>query len=104
MRLSLIVQTKLFSIENNTQFDKETKRRNEKMNVQVIELSHEQAILNVETKTEIKALVINKTEHGHSYDDFAGWEITDEQYYDLEKLVDRVIEKMENGSSLNVEW
>ena len=74
------------------------------MDVQVIELSNEQAILNVETKTEAKVLVISKTEHGHSYDDFADWEITDKQYYDLEELVDSVIEKMEGRSSLNVKW
>lgn len=74
------------------------------MNVNVKEVSFEKSILEVETKSGVKELVISKTAHGHSYEDFAEWDITDNQYYELEELVDSVITKMSGHSELNVFW
>lgn len=74
------------------------------MNVKVKKVSLEQSIIEVATRSGVKELVINKTPHGHSYNDFAEWDITDQQYYDLEELVDNVMEQMKGNSSLNVEW
>lgn len=74
------------------------------MNVRVKKISFEESILEVETKSGIKELVINKTDLGHSYEDFAEWDITDEQYYALEDLVDDVINRMSGNSELNVFW
>lgn len=74
------------------------------MNVKVKKISFEESILEVETKSGIKQLVISKTELGHSYEDFAEWDITDEQYYALEDLVDDVINRMSGHSELNVFW
>lgn len=75
-----------------------------KMNVKVKKLSFEQSVIEVETRSGIKELIINKTGVGHAYEDFAEWDITDNQYYDLEDLVDDVIKRMDSGTSLNVIW
>ncbi|MGR6115868.1 hypothetical protein ACTHHL_04655 [Aeribacillus composti] len=72
------------------------------MNVTIKKISFEESILEVETKSGIKELVINKTGSGYSYKDFAEWDITDEQYYALEDLVDDVINLMSGHSELNV--
>lgn len=74
------------------------------MNVKVKKISFEESVLEVETRSGVKNLVITKTELGHSYNDFAEWDITDEQYYDLEELVDNVISQMSGKNSLNVTW
>jgi hypothetical protein len=72
------------------------------MKVVVKELTKEQSLLEVETKSGIKKLKIKKTEFGHSYDDFSDWDITNNQYYKLEELVDSIIEKMEGYEDLEV--
>lgn len=64
------------------------------MNVIVKKISFDESILEVYTKNGIKTLVVNKTQYGHSYEDFAEWDITDEQYYALEDLIDYVIDEM----------
>lgn len=74
------------------------------MNVKVKKVSFEESILEVETRSGVKELIISKTEYGHSYEDFAEWNITDNQYYELEELVDNVITKMSGHSELNVFW
>ena len=74
------------------------------MNVKVKKISIEESILEVETISGIKELVISKTKYGHSYDDFGKWDITDKQYYELEELVDYVIARMSDDSELNVFW
>ena len=74
------------------------------MNVKVKKISIEESILEVETISGIKELVISKTKHGHSYDDFSEWDITDKQYYELEDLVGDVIARMSGHSELNVFW
>lgn len=75
------------------------------MNVDVRKISDEQTIIKVQTNNGIKDLTINKTEFGWSYTDFAEWDISDEQYYDLEELVDNIGNEI-NGkrSSLNVTY
>jgi hypothetical protein len=72
------------------------------MKVVVKELTKEQSLLEVETKSGIKKLKIKKTKFGHSYDDFSDWDITDNQYYKLEELVDSIIERMEGYEDLEV--
>lgn len=74
------------------------------MNVKVKKVSFDESILEVYTKSGIKTLVINKTQYGHSYEDFSEWDITDEQYYALEDLVDNVVERMRGQNKLNVSW
>lgn len=74
------------------------------MEVRVKKVSAEESILEVETESGVKDLVITKTDFGHSYEDFAEWDITDEQYYALEELVDNVIDRMRGLGNLNVVW
>lgn len=74
------------------------------MNVKVVKVSENESILEINTISGTKTLTINKSQYGHSYDDFSEWDITDSQYYDLEKLVDNVIEKMSGYNTLDVEW
>lgn len=49
-----------------------------------------------------KLLKINKTLHGYSYNDFADWDILDNQYYQLEELVDSIIDMMQGYDDLEV--
>lgn len=72
------------------------------MKVIAKKLTKEQALLEVETGSGIKLLEINKTAYGHSYNDFAEWDITDNQYYQLEKLVDSIINKMQGYDDLEI--
>jgi hypothetical protein len=74
------------------------------MEVRVKKVSAEESTLEVETESGVKDLVITKTDFGHSYEDFAEWDITDEQYYALEELVDNVIDRMRGLGNLNVVW
>lgn len=74
------------------------------MEVRVKKVSAEESTLEVETESGVKDLVITKTDFGHSYEDFAEWDITDEQYYALEELVDYVIDRMRGLGNLNVVW
>ncbi|MEK4283239.1 hypothetical protein [Ureibacillus sp. FSL K6-0165] len=74
------------------------------MNVKVKKVSFDESVLEIYTKSGIKTLKITKTQYGHSYEDFAKWDITDEQYYALEELVNNIIERMKNNSVLNVSW
>ncbi|ARC72551.1 MULTISPECIES: hypothetical protein [Bacillus] len=75
------------------------------MKVRVKELNEDKAILEVHTTSGIKELVVSRTQFGHSYDDFSSWDISDQNYYDLEDLVDNVIARMSGtASSLEVEW
>ena len=74
------------------------------MKVVVKNVNSNQSVIEVQTKSEVKELVISKTPHGYSYDDFGEWEITDKQYYDLEELVDSVMDKMSGGSSLDISY
>lgn len=74
------------------------------MNVKVKKMSFEESILEVETRSGVKELVIKKEELGHSYSDFADWDITDNQYYELENFLDDLIEKMSGRSELSVSW
>jgi len=39
-------------------------------------------------------LVIEKTEHGHAYDDFSEWDITDDEYYFLDDQIGGYINQM----------
>ena len=72
------------------------------MKVIVKKLTKEQALLEVETGSGIKLLEINKTVHGYSYDDFGEWDITDNQYYQLEELVDSIIDRMQGYDDLEI--
>jgi hypothetical protein len=72
------------------------------MKVTVKKLTKEQSLLEVKTGSGIKLLEINKTEHGYSYDDFAEWDISDNQYYKLEELVDGIIDRMQDYDDLEV--
>lgn len=74
------------------------------MNVIVKKVTFDESILEVQTKSGIKTLVVNKTQYGHSYDDFSEWDITDKQYYELEDLIDIVIDEMRWKNKLNVSW
>lgn len=74
------------------------------MDVKVEKITEEESVLKVKTNSGTKKITINKLPHGYSYDDFAEWDITDEQYYALEDLVDNITEKMRGRSPLNVDW
>lgn len=75
------------------------------LDVKIKKVSFEESIIEVETKSGTKTLTIEKTAVGHAYEDFTDWDISDRQYYDLEELVDSVIDRMRgNSSSLNVSW
>lgn len=75
-----------------------------KLDVKVKEVSEEKSVLEVKTKSGLKTLTISKTQFGHSYEDFSNWEISDDNYYDLEELVDKIMDRMSNKSSLNVNY
>ncbi|MFB7140797.1 hypothetical protein ACFCYN_14180 [Gottfriedia sp. NPDC056225] len=75
------------------------------MNVTIRKVSEEQTIIEVQTRNGIKELPITKTEFGYSYPDFAEWDISDKNYYDLEELVDNLGDKlMGKSSSLNISY
>lgn len=74
------------------------------MNVKIKKVTFEQSVIEVETRSGIKIISIDKTGSGHSWDDFTDWDITDQQYYDLEEVVDGVMRQMEGTSSLNVTY
>lgn len=74
------------------------------MKVIVKEVTFDKSVIEVETKSGTKQLVISRTPYGHSYEDFAEWDISDKQYYDLEELVDSVTDRMSGSSSLDIEW
>jgi hypothetical protein len=69
------------------------------MKVIVKKVNSNQSVIEVQTRSGVKELVISKTPNGHSYDDFGEWGISDSQYYDLEKLVDDVMDRMMGVSS-----
>jgi len=72
------------------------------MRVIVKKLTKEQSLLEVETGSGVKVLEINKESFGYSYDDFAEWDITDNQYYQLQELVDNIINRMKGYDDLEV--
>jgi hypothetical protein len=72
------------------------------MKVIVKKLTKEQTLLEVETRNGIKLLDINKTAYGYSYKDFTEWDITDNQYYQLEELIDNIIDRMKGYDDLEV--
>ncbi len=74
------------------------------MNVNVKKLTKEQSVLEVFKGNQKFDLTIDKTQLGHSYDDFSDWPITDSEYYDLEEFVDSIIKQMEgkNHSECNL--
>lgn len=76
------------------------------LNVKVKKLTPSESVIEVETRSGVKELVINETEIGYSYNNFSDWDITDKNYYDLEHLVNNVIiNRMRyNENSLNVSW
>ena len=74
------------------------------MKATIKKLNGLQSIIEVETKSGFMTLEINRTQTGHSYDDFAEWDITDNQYYHLEGLVDDVIDKMKGDNDLEVSY
>ncbi|WP_405101626.1 hypothetical protein [Oceanobacillus sp. FSL H7-0719] len=57
-----------------------------KLNVKVKILTHERSVIEVETRGGSKEIFIDKTNFGHAWDDFAEFDISDENYYDLENL------------------
>jgi len=74
------------------------------MKTTIKKINELQSIIEVETKSGVMTLEINKTRAGHSYNDFAEWDITDMQYYNLEKLVDDIIDKMKGDNVLEVSY
>jgi hypothetical protein len=75
------------------------------MNVTIRNVSDNETIIEVQTRNGIKDLVLTKTTHGYSYKDFTDWDISDDNYYDLEELVDNLGRKMMGKrSSLNVSY
>lgn len=68
----------------------------------VKEVTPIKSIIEVETNSGLKTLEINETLYGHSYDDFAQWDITDAQFERLEELVDSIIKQMEGDDDLEV--
>lgn len=74
------------------------------MNVNVKKIEKDESIIEVETRSEVKELVIERTEYGHRYKDFGEWDISDNQYDDLEELVDSITDQMSGKSSLNVSY
>ncbi|RHW31875.1 hypothetical protein [Oceanobacillus profundus] len=72
------------------------------MRVTVKKLTKEMSIIEVETRTGTETLQIDRTPTGHSYDDFADWNITNEEYYQLEGFVDTITERMDGKELLDV--
>ena len=72
------------------------------MRVTVKKLTKEMSIIEVETRTGTEILQIDGTPTGHSYDDFADWNITNEEYYQLEGFVDTITERMDGKELLDV--
>jgi len=82
----------------------EVRKGNDEMQVVVKKLTKEESVIEVETKTGIKTLTIQETQFGHSYDFFADWVITDDQYNQLEEFVDGIIKKMSGKDNLEVTY
>lgn len=75
------------------------------MIVNVIEISKEKSVLEVKKGDWASTLEIVRRGPGHhAYDDFAEWPINDDEYYELEEVVDQVIEKMEGKRNIEVNW
>lgn len=76
------------------------------LNVKVKKLTPSESVIEVETRSGVKELIINETEIGYSYNNFSEWDITDKNYYDLLHLINNVIiNRMRyNENSLNVSW
>jgi hypothetical protein len=72
------------------------------MKVTVKKLTKEQLLLEIETRSGNKELKIKKNEFGYSYTDFSEWDISDNQYYKLEELVDGIIDRMKDYDDLEV--
>lgn len=74
------------------------------MKIVVKKLTKEESVIEVETRAGIKTLTIQETQYGHSYDDFAKWDITDDQYYQFEEFVDGIMKKMSGKDNLEVTY
>lgn len=74
------------------------------MKVVVKELNSNKCLIEVSSKSGLKELEILKTDMGHSYEDFAEWDITDDEYYELERLVDDLMKQMSGNSSLDISF
>ncbi|MEJ9331135.1 hypothetical protein [Bacillus licheniformis] len=75
------------------------------MDVKVKKLTEDESILEVHTYCGAKDIVISKTRFGYSHDDFSGWAMSDQNYEDLENLIEEVWERMDGrSSSLIVDW
>jgi hypothetical protein len=76
-----------------------------KMNVTVRKVSENETIIEVQTRNGIKDLSVTKTQFGYSYKDFTDWDISDDEYYALEDLVDNIGDKLlGNKSPLNISY
>lgn len=66
-----------------------------KMEIYLKEMNPLEATLEItNSKGKGFTLVIERTEYGHSHEDFTEWDITDKEYYFLEDRVDNYIEEM----------
>jgi len=68
----------------------------------VTKLTKEKAVIEIKTSKGMNILVINETPHGHSYNVFAEWDITDSQYERIEELADDIMRRMEGSDDLEV--
>lgn len=75
-----------------------------KMKAIIKQLTSEKSIIEVETNSGKEILIIMKTKYGHSYNDFAEWNISDSQYERLEELVSDIMRKMEGSDELEVSF
>jgi hypothetical protein len=66
----------------------------------VKKMLQDQSIIEFHTATGTKKLEINATTYGYSYEDFSQWNISDEEYYRIEEVVDRIIDEMSSEDEL----
>lgn len=64
----------------------------------VKKLETEHSIIEFYTRNGVMSLEINDSKYGYSYEDYSDWDISDEEYYKIENLVDSIIDQMEIGS------
>jgi predicted fused transcriptional regulator/phosphomethylpyrimidine kinase len=70
----------------------------------VKQLTYNKAVIDFHTRTGLKTLEINRThQHIKSYEDFSAWDVTDEEYYKIDNICDRIRDEMDNGNEVSYE-
>lgn len=60
------------------------------MKATIKRMDEEILVIDFHTKNGVRTLEINATDTGYRHEDFSNWDITDDEYYKIEEMVDNI--------------